>query len=130
VSPAVVIAAVLLLALVVFKLIAARPRMPATAAYAAVQQDTAVEIDVREPEEWADGVAAPAVLLPLSDLRGARHQWRPFLEKHRDKQLLVYCHSGMRSGAVASTLRREGYDAVNIGGFSGWKRAALPTRVP
>ena len=28
---------------------------------------------------------------------------------NRDRQFLVYCHSGMRSSAVASTLRREGF---------------------
>jgi hypothetical protein len=47
-----------------------------------VADGNAVLIDVREPDEWAEtGVAAPAALLPLSDLDGDRKQWKKFLEK-------------------------------------------------
>lgn len=122
--------AALLVAFLVFKLLAARPHMPATAAQQAIQKGTAVLIDVREPAEWRDGVAAPAALLPLSDLRGSRTRWNEFLAQHRDQQLLVYCHSGMRSASAAAVLRREGFDAINIGGLSSWTRAGLPMRRP
>ncbi len=127
-SPTYLLLALLLLVLAVFKIVVSRPRMPATAAHQAVRQGTAVLVDVREPAEWRDGVAAPAALLPLSDLRGPRRHWRPFLDAHRGKQLLVYCHSGMRSAAVTAQLRREGFDAVNLGGFHTWTSAGLPVR--
>jgi len=84
---------------------------------------------VREPKEWAEtGVAAPATLLPLSDLNGDRKQWKEFLEKNRDKELILYCRTGSRSGRAAKLLAEEGYRTLNAGGFSHWQAAGLPTR--
>lgn len=109
-------------------LLNSRPAVSPEDANAAVQAGSAVLVDVREPSEWSDGVAAPAALLPLSDLRGKRTQWQPFLEQNRGKRIFVYCVSGGRSGMAASTLRGEGYDAANFGGFSRWVSAGLPVR--
>ena len=95
-----------------------------------VESGQAVIIDVREPGEWSGGVAGPALLLSLTDLRGSRRQWRSALEAHKGKQLLLYCASGMRSGMAARTLKREGHAAQNLGGFGRWARAGLPTRKP
>jgi len=93
-----------------------------------VADGQAVLIDVREPDEWADGVAAPAELLALSDLTGSRQTWKAFLEKNRDQELILYCRSGGRSGRAAQLLAREGFHTANAGGFSDWVRAGLPTR--
>jgi len=94
-----------------------------------VAEGKAVLIDVREPDEWAKtGVAAPAVLLALSDLRGARQSWDPFLKQNRDRELILYCHSGGRSGRAAQFLAEEGYRTANIGGFDDWRAAGLPVR--
>jgi rhodanese-related sulfurtransferase len=89
----------------------------------------AVLIDVRGPDEWAEtGVAAPAALLPFSDLTGARKQWRTFLEKNRDKDLIFYCASGSRAGRAAQLLAKEGFRTANAGGFGDWQAAGLPVR--
>lgn len=90
----------------------------------------AVLIDVREPNEWAHGVAAPALLLPLSDLRGDRLSWKAALAKHRDKELILYCRTGNRSGIAAGILEKEGFRTANAGGFSAWRKAELPERKP
>lgn len=111
-------------------LIAARPGIPLDDAKTALQSGTAVLIDVREPSEWPAGVAKQAALLPLSDLRGARNQWRAFLEKNRGQRLLLYCASGARSGAASALLRREGFDAVNTGGLRDWDKAGWPVCSP
>ncbi|MFT3780424.1 MAG: rhodanese-like domain-containing protein [Nibricoccus sp.] len=96
-----------------------------------LKQGDAVLIDVREPDEWADtGVAEPAVLLAMSDLQGDRKAWKPFLEKNREKTLLLMCRSGNRSGQVAVLLAKEGFKTVNVGAFSTWKSAGLPVRSP
>ncbi len=95
-----------------------------------VESGQAVLIDVREPGEWAGGVAKPALLLSLSDFRGDRRAWKPALETHKGKTLLLYCASGMRSGMAARQLMREGHQAKNLGGFGRWARAGLPTRTP
>jgi rhodanese-related sulfurtransferase len=104
------------------------PRITPTAAAAQIADGTAVLIDVREPSEWASGAAAPAALLPLGDLQGERREWRPFLEKNKDKLLILYCASGMRSGVAAGTLKKEGYRVANLGGFSRWRSAGLPVK--
>ncbi len=90
----------------------------------------AVLIDVREPSEWADtGVAAPAVLLPKSEFdAGQIGDWKDFLAKVGDKQILTYCRSGRRSGAVAEALAAQGHKVANAGPFEAWKAAGLPTR--
>ena len=95
-----------------------------------VASGAAILIDVREPSEWASGVAKPALLLPLSDLTAGRSQWKPVLEQNCDKELLVYCRSGNRSGIAADILRREGFKVSNAGSFGAWQSAGLPTRQP
>lgn len=115
---------------VIRTLLASRAGASPAEARAAVAAGTAVIVDVREPAEWAGGTAEPVALLPLSDLRGARKNWKPFLEKNRDKRLYLYCASGARSGSAAALLKREGFDAVNLGGFHRWTGARLPVCRP
>ncbi|MBI5689817.1 MAG: rhodanese-like domain-containing protein [Verrucomicrobia bacterium] len=94
-----------------------------------VKEGKAVLVDVREPPEWRDsGVAEPAVLLPMSDFNGEQRQWKDFLAKNRDKQILLYCRSGGRSAAVAESLVGKGYKAANIGTLRDWTKAGLPVR--
>jgi rhodanese-related sulfurtransferase len=123
---------IVLLIVVVFavKRVMAGPSISPAEADARVKAGTAVLIDVREPGEWADGVAAPALLCSFGDLRGERAQWKAVLEANRDKELILYCASGARSGIAAGMLRKEGFNAVNAGGFGGWQAAGLPVRQP
>lgn len=89
----------------------------------------AVLVDVREPAEWAEtGVAAPAVLLPKSDFDGGQAQWKDFLAKTGDKQLILYCRSGHRAGVIAAALAEKGRKVANAGGFKDWQAAGLPVR--
>lgn len=108
----------------------ARPGIRPQEAAELARRGEAVIIDVREPAEWASGVAAPAQLLPLSDLRGPRKRWDAFLRKNRNRRLVLYCHSGMRSAQAAALLRREGHAAVNLGSLHRWSSAGLPIRKP
>jgi rhodanese-related sulfurtransferase len=123
---------VVLLVVVVFavKRVMAGPSISPSEADARIKAGTAVLIDVREPDEWAGGVAEPALLCSLSDLRGDRVQWKTVLEANRDKELILYCASGARSGVAAGMLRKEGFNAVNAGGFGDWRSAGLPVRTP
>jgi rhodanese-related sulfurtransferase len=94
-----------------------------------VRDKKAVLVDVREPEEWAEtGVAEPASLLPLSDLSGPRLQWKQFLGQVGDREIILYCKSGGRSGRAASVLAKEGFRTANAGGFGDWTAAGLPVR--
>jgi len=95
-----------------------------------VRENKAVLVDVREPAEWAAGVAAPAALLPLSDLTGARRSWRPFLERVAGREIILYCHSGSRCRLVARVLTAEGFKAASAGSLQAWHRAGLPISRP
>lgn len=105
------------------------PTISATEAAKRVQEGKAVLVDVREPHEWAEtGVAAPATLLPMSDFNGEQKLWKPFLEKHAGKELLLYCRSGNRSGQVAAKLAAQGQPVANAGAFKEWQAANLPVQ--
>jgi rhodanese-related sulfurtransferase len=106
------------------------PKISPQEAARRVEEGKAVLIDVREPKEWAEGVAQPAQLLSLSDLRGERKDWKAFLEKNRGRELILYCRTGNRSGTAATILAKEGFTTTNAGGFAAWKEAGLPVRQP
>ncbi len=95
-----------------------------------VAAGTAVLVDCREPVEWASGVVASATLLPLSDLRGDRKAWAPFLEANKGKEIIIYCRSGNRAGQAATLLAAEGKTTANAGGFPAWEAAGQPVRTP
>ena len=79
---------------------------------------------MREPNEFVEVRAPGAVLLPTSEF-AARLDELP-----ADRPLLVICHLGGRSAAVAGYLARTGRtDVVNVaGGMDAWERAGLPVR--
>lgn len=106
------------------------PRVAPEESARRVEAGTALLIDVREPDEWTDGVAAVALLLPLSDLRGERRVWKAVLETSRDKELILYCRSGGRSGQAAALLAAEGFRTANGGAFKHWSAAGQPVRRP
>lgn len=94
-----------------------------------VKTGEAVLIDVREPDEWSEtGVVSTAYVLPLSDLRGGRVAWEAFLEANADRELILYCRSGNRSGQAMKLLQEEGYRTANAGGIGDWIDAGQPLR--
>ena len=105
-------------------------RISVADAHTKLAEGTAVLVDVREPGEWQSGVAAPAEPLPVSDLLADRRQWKPFLAANKDKEILLYCASGIRSGSAAMILKREGFTVANLGSYRRWVGAGLPTRKP
>lgn len=85
-------------------------------------------IDVRTPEEWAQGC-------PEGALRVARDSLELDIEAEvpeLDRTVLVLCAAGRRSLLAADALRRLGYTDVRSveGGFSAWKAAGLPIEMP
>ncbi len=78
-------------------------------------------IDVREPDEWQMGRAPEAVHIPLGEL-AARLSELP-----ADRELIIVCRSGIRSGTAAAALVKEGWPALNLaGGMQAWKAASFP----
>jgi rhodanese-related sulfurtransferase len=96
----------------------------------AVQEQKAVIIDVREPDEWQEGHLAGASLLPLSVLeRGVPPQeLAKILPK--DKVIYCYCLAGGRCAEAASMLKPLGYDVRAIKpGYPQLVKAGFPAVV-
>ncbi len=84
----------------------------------------AVVLDVRKPEEYADGHIVNAKNVALEELTGNKS----LLDKYRKKVVLTVCNSGMASNRAAMQLRREGIEQVFSirGGLAGWKNDNMP----
>lgn len=106
------------------------PRLHPLECAASVRAGESILIDVREPREWASGVAQHAKLLPLSDLTGSRTQWQRFLADHADKEMLFYCAHGGRSVMAARILAAEGFRTANAGSITDWVAAGWPLVKP
>jgi len=106
------------------------PRLHPADCAARIRSGAVVLIDVREPDEWTDGVAERAALLPLSDLNGPRTLWKPFLQTAANREMVLYCRAGGRSMIAAKVLAAEGFRTANGGAFSEWAAAGWPTVTP
>ena len=82
----------------------------------------ALLIDVREPEEWADGHVPGARHIPLGRLP------RRLADLPRDREVLFICRSGNRSSAATAAARQGGIaNAMNVrGGMRSWVQTGLP----
>ena len=85
------------------------------------RHDSLVLLDVREDWETALCRLENATHIPIEEveLRTA--------ELDQADDIVVYCHHGVRSAAVANFLRQQGFKAVNLqGGLDQWARAVDP----
>jgi rhodanese-related sulfurtransferase len=97
-------------------------------ARAALDKASAVVIDIREPSEYATGVAQGARLIPMSQL-GQRISEVP---KATDTPVLLICRTQNRSSRVADQLRAAGYTNISYvdGGMSQWAARGWPMVKP
>jgi rhodanese-related sulfurtransferase len=81
--------------------------------------DDAYLLDVREPDEWEAGHAPGAHHLPMMEVPAR------IAEIPTDRDVVVVCRSGGRSGQVVSYLTGNGWDNVrNLdGGMQSWAAA-------
>lgn len=76
----------------------------------------AVFIDVRSPLEFTGGSIAGAINIPVNQIQLITSH-KPAIYKHQP--IVVFCASGMRSGAARRQLISMGYETViNGGGIS------------
>lgn len=76
-------------------------------------------LDVREPEETAEGIIEGAHLIPLGQLPDQVHQLP------KDEVIYVICRSGNRSRKACDFLGDQGFQCVNMTG--GMKSYTGPT---
>ncbi len=89
--------------------------------------DDFVLLDIRSAGELAQGMLPNAEHMPMH-LIPVRISELP-----KDKDLILYCHSGARSYHACAYLAQQGYDnVINLsGGILGWARSGfqLATRL-
>jgi len=72
-------------------------------------------IDVRSNIEFMGGALSGAVNIPFESMQHSAHS----IDK--DKPVILYCRSGMRSGAVKQFLEALGFcEVYNIGGYKNY----------
>jgi len=78
-------------------------------------------IDVREAEEFAEGHVPNAINVPLGAfIRDLKRKGEELVPK--DKEVVVYCGSGVRGGIAASFVQEKGWENVKnlTGGYAAW----------
>jgi molybdopterin/thiamine biosynthesis adenylyltransferase/rhodanese-related sulfurtransferase len=88
----------------------------------------ATVLDVREPDEYAEGALAATIHIPRGHLE-AQVEGR-IADKQR--KIVAYCAGGVRSAFAAKTLAELGYTDVESmeGGFGRWKDEGRPWTQP
>lgn len=92
-----------------------------------IKSDSVRLVDVRTPQEYAEGHIGGAVNINVQS-----EEFLPTVEKSLSKDLtvLVYCRSGKRSLDAAKILTKLGYKVINLsGGIMEWKENNLPVVV-
>ncbi len=78
-------------------------------------------LDVREPHEHAACRIKGSRLIPLGEIPGR------LSELDKDREIVVHCRMGGRSARAVETLRKAGFNAVNVaGGIEAWSARIDP----
>jgi rhodanese-related sulfurtransferase len=105
-----------------------RPReISATELAAALKSnDPPLLVDVRTEHEHTIAAIKPSLLLPLHEIE----ERAPELDAHKGRELVVYCHLGVRSLDGAAYLSSLGHKAVSLaGGIEAWS-CEIDPKVP
>ncbi len=94
-------------------------RLPPAEAWRRMQAGGVTVLDIRTPEEYAEGHLPGAVNLPAEQLSQAA-------QRLPNRPVLVYCRGGQRGPWAAGRLARMGFEAYNIGGILAWPYALEP----
>jgi hydroxyacylglutathione hydrolase/adenylyltransferase/sulfurtransferase len=85
------------------------------------KQQSVQLIDVRQDYEWDAGRIAGARHVELTDVATQADTMA------RDRPLIFYCRSGVRSAMATEAFASAGFDAHNMaGGLLAWDAAGLP----
>lgn len=75
-----------------------------------IDVDNAFLVDVRTPQEYAEGTVEGSTNIPLNEIEQR-------LAEFKDKeQIVVFCRSGSRSAQAEAILRKHGFTNVVNGG--------------
>ena len=91
-----------------------------------INREGAVVVDVREPDEFAQGHLPDAINLPAGKLAERVGE----IEKYKDKPVIVCCAAGMRSSRACRELGKQGFARLHNldGGVDAWVAAGYPVK--
>lgn len=96
----------------------AAPTITGEAAHQLVQKQGAVLLDVRTPQEFAEGHVDGALNIPVQELESKLAS----LPATKDQDVVVYCRSGVRSARASGILKNAGFTRVHdLGAMSNWR---------
>lgn len=100
--------------------------VPVNQAIRMVNHESAVIVDVREPDEFRSGHIPDSINIPLSTLRTRLSE----LEKFRSRPLVISCRTSQRSAKAAMMLQKHKFQSVHVlaGGILAWQNENLPTQ--
>jgi rhodanese-related sulfurtransferase len=89
-----------------------------------INRGKATVLDVREPNEYANGHLPDAKNIPLAELAGRIGE----LAKFKARTVIVVCQKGVRSATAAKELAKAGFEDVVCldGGLAAWQTQGLP----
>ena len=91
---------------------------PAEAKALMDSEDGYIILDVRTPEEFAEGHIEGAILIPDHEIGEKAEN----VLTNKNQLILVYCRSGRRSKNAANALAALGYTNIkDFGGINDWK---------
>ncbi len=108
----------------VVRLMRGIPPINAQQALALMNHDDAVMLDIRDNKAFHAGHIPGARNVPVADLAKRSAD----LNRFKDKPVIVYCDTGVRSGAAGASLKKAGFAKVHTlqGGLAAWTGANLP----
>jgi len=85
-------------------------------------------LDVRSPEEFAEGHISGAINIPYTELEDRVSE----LGVELDDEVVVYCRSGRRAGIAESALAELGYTNLRDleGHINKWSEVGYPLETP
>lgn len=90
-------------------------------AHRLVEQEGALLLDVRSPEEFAEGHLPGAHNIPHTEIDTRLPEIATLVGPEKSRPIVVYCRSGRRSGIAKEALLTHGYRQItNLGGISDW----------
>ena len=75
-----------------------------------LKEDNYIIVDVRTKEEYNDGHVEGSINIPYDQIDKDT-------KLDKNKTILVYCKSGVRSNKAYTTLKNLGYDVFDLGAF-------------
>lgn len=76
-----------------------------------IDNGNAYILDVRTPEEYKELHVKDAINIPLDTIDEN-------IDLPKDKTIMVYCKSGVRSNQAYNKLKSYGYDVIDLGGIT------------